>query len=141
MNRNGLILLQAVGALTILPYPFVLLANIMSIAAPGQTRAGALPFILLCGYPVVWIGLFWFSWRAMKSGAVGLAFGLSSIPALAMVAVFGVWALSWRSVGKFAVTQNNAAHQKFEAANPLAWTIWRAGGPRKFPFGSPATVN
>jgi hypothetical protein len=34
MNRGGLIVLQAVGALSILPYPFVLLANIMSMAAP-----------------------------------------------------------------------------------------------------------
>src|SRR5580658_9850689 len=101
MNRNGLILLQAVGTLTILPYPFILLANIMSIAAPGQTRTGAIPFILLCGYPIVWIALFVFSWRDMKRGAVGLAFGLSSIPALALVAAAGVWASSWRSVGKF----------------------------------------
>lgn len=36
MNRKGLIALQAVGALSILAYPVVLLANVMSIAAPSM---------------------------------------------------------------------------------------------------------
>jgi uncharacterized membrane protein len=51
MNRNGLILIQVLGGLSILAYPFVLLANIMSMAAPGQSHMGALVLVLLSTYP------------------------------------------------------------------------------------------
>jgi hypothetical protein len=94
MNRN-LILLQAVGALSILAYPAVLIANVMSIAAPGQTFRRALPFVLLLFYPLVWIVLDVFAWRAMARGGVRLAFGLSSIPALACLLVAGVLVFGW----------------------------------------------
>ncbi|HUA57478.1 MAG TPA: hypothetical protein VML19_01915 [Verrucomicrobiae bacterium] len=57
MNRNGLIVLQVVGGLSLLPYPFVLLANVMSLAAPGHNAANAVPWISLCFYPLVWIAL------------------------------------------------------------------------------------
>ncbi len=99
MNRNTLILLQAIGILSILPYPFVLLANIMSIAAPGHNSANSLPWILLSFYPIVWIVLDVFAWRAMSRGAVGLAFGLSSIPAAACLIVAGFFVFSWISFG------------------------------------------
>ncbi len=95
MNRTGLIVLQAVGALSILPYPFVLLANIMSMAATGHTPATTAFWILASLYPLVWIVLYVISWRAMAHGAVGLAFGLSSIPALACLLVFGLYLYSW----------------------------------------------
>jgi hypothetical protein len=95
MNRNGLILLQVVGALSILAYPAVLIANIMSIAAPGHTFRTSLPWVLLSLYPIVWIALDVLAWRAMGRGAVGLAFGLSSIPALACLLVAGVLGFSW----------------------------------------------
>jgi hypothetical protein len=39
-HRAGLIVLQAIGGLSIIPYPFVLLANIISIAAQGQSVSG-----------------------------------------------------------------------------------------------------
>lgn len=95
MNRGGLIVLQAVGALSILPYPFVLLANVMSMAAPGHTSASTAFWLLLCLYPLVWIALYVLSWRAMAHGAVGLAFGLSSIPALACLLVLGFFLYGW----------------------------------------------
>jgi hypothetical protein len=99
MNRNRLILLQAVGALSILPYPFVLLANIMSIAAPGHNSINSLPWIALSFYPLVWIGLYVFSWRAMRRGSVRLAFGLSSIPAFFVLLAVGIFAFSWIGFG------------------------------------------
>lgn len=99
MNRTGLIVLQAFGALSILPYPFVLLANIMSMAAPGHTPASTAFWGLLCLYPLVWIGLYFFSWRALGHGSVGLAFGLSSLPALACLVVVGLYLYSWVGVG------------------------------------------
>jgi hypothetical protein len=95
MNRGGLILLQVIGALSILPYPFVLLANIMSIAATGHTRATQLPWILLSFYPLVWIALYVISWQAMARGSVALAFGLSSIPVGAELLVVGLYVFSW----------------------------------------------
>lgn len=99
MNRNGLIALQAFGALSILPYPFVLLANIMSMAAPGHTPATTAFWGLLCLYPLVWIALYFISWRALGHGSVGLAFGLSSIPAAACLVVVGLYLYSWMGVG------------------------------------------
>jgi len=99
MTRTGLILLQAVGVISILPYPFVLLANVMSIAAPGHTPATQLPWILLSFYPLVWIALYVVSWRAMARGNVGLAFGLSSIPAFACLLVIAIFVFSWLAFG------------------------------------------
>src|SRR5215469_17922048 len=95
MNRNGLLLLQAVGALSIFAYPAVLVANIMSIAAPGHTFRRSLPWVLLSLYPLVWILLDVLAWRAMARGAVRLAFGLSSIPVLACLLVVGILGFGW----------------------------------------------
>jgi hypothetical protein len=73
MTRDRLILLQAFGAISILPYSFVLLANIMSIAAPGHTPATRLPWVLCSFYPLVWVVLYIFAWRAMRPGISHLA--------------------------------------------------------------------
>jgi len=126
-------LLQVVGAVSILPYPFVLLANIMSIAATGQTPVGALPFILLSSYPVVWIILYVFSWRALSRGAAGLAFGLASVPALACMVVVGLYAYGWASVGNFNKDSTAADRKNIEHLNPLLWAIWSSAGERRFP--------
>jgi hypothetical protein len=97
-HRGGLIVLQAIGGLSIVPYPFVLLANIMSIAAEGQTLLGAIPYILLSIYPVVWIGLYVLAWRMLATGATGMAFALSSIPVLLCLCGAGLFFHSERSV-------------------------------------------
>ena len=134
-------MLQVLGALSILPYPVVLVANIMSIAAPKQTAIGAAPFLLLSLYPVVWIGLYFLAWRAMSRGDVGVAFGLSSIPVLACVGLAGVWAMGWRSVGKLGEDQAAEVRTKMEPANPLLWTIWSTGGEHRFPGGPSVPVE
>src|SRR5579872_1203762 len=140
MNRAGLVLLQVVGGLTLLPYPFVLLANIMSIAAVKQTGIGALPFILLSFYPVVWIVLYVIAWRAMSRGATAVAYGLSSVPLLALLAFIGIWANGWVSYERFRNTENTAARKKMEPVNPLVWTIWSTAGDRHFPASTPIPV-
>jgi hypothetical protein len=99
MNRSGLVAVQAVGALSILPYPFVVLANIMSAAAPGRTATTTLAWMLLSLYPFVWIALDVFAWRAMGRGAAGLAFGLSSVPAAATILGAGIYLFSWIGFG------------------------------------------
>ena len=88
--RIVLILLQALGALSLLPYPAVLVANVMSIAGEGprgmQRLIAAIPYILLSLYPLVWIALFMQSWRLLAKGAPALAFGLSFVPLVATAA-------------------------------------------------------
>ena len=96
-NQAGIIVLQAIGALSILPYPFVLLANIMSMAAPGRTPATTLLWALLSLYPFLWIALDILAWRAMRRGAARLAVALSSIPAAATVGAGGILLFSWIS--------------------------------------------
>jgi hypothetical protein len=88
--RVELIVLQALGALSIVPYPAILVANVMSMAAEGpkgkERWLAVLPFLLLSLYPLVWIALYAWSWRAMSHGATGWAFGLSSAPVVLSVA-------------------------------------------------------
>jgi hypothetical protein len=129
MNRNGLIALQVVGGLSILPYPFVLLANIMSIAAPGHTPLTQLPFVLLSFYPLVWIALYVVAWRAMARGAVNLAFGLSSIPVFASLAVVGVLAFSWIGfgLGTMGIGPGGLHSTVYPDHNPLVDAITLAG--------------
>jgi hypothetical protein len=90
MNKAVIITLQGIGALSILPYPFVLVANVMAMAAPGRTARTTAFWALLSLYPLVWIGLDVVAWRAMSRGAVALAIGLSSIPAI-VTAAAGVY--------------------------------------------------
>src|ERR1700733_11118765 len=120
MNRNALILLQAAGALSILPYPFVLLANIMQIAATGSTPATSAPWIVLSFYPLIWIALYIVAWCAMSRGAVRLAFGLSSIPLLCCLAVAGVLAISWVRFGTGRTLEERGIQtHSFPTNNPL----------------------
>jgi hypothetical protein len=143
MNRNGLILLQAVGALSILPYPFVLLANIMSIAAPGHNSINSLPWVLLSFYPIVWVGLYVFAWRAMARGAVGLAFGLSSIPASACLLAVGIYVFSWIGfgLGMAGVGKGGLHSYANPNNNPLLDSISLAGQDIQLPPGPAAAVE
>jgi hypothetical protein len=129
MNRTTLIALQAVGVLSILPYPFVLLANVMSIAAPGHTSATQLPWIVLSFYPIVWIVLYVIAWRAMSRGAVGLAFGLSSIPAAACLIVAGFFVFSWIGfgLGSGGIGSGGLHSTTYPTNNPVLDTMLLAG--------------
>lgn len=142
MNRNGLIMLQAVGALSILAYPVVLIANIMSIAAPGHNSTNWLPWVLLSLYPLVWIGLYVLAWCAMARGALGLAFGLSSIPALACFLVIGIYVFSWIGfgLGMVGVGKGGLHVQTYSENNPLLDSISLAGQDTQVPPGPAAAV-
>jgi hypothetical protein len=137
-----LIVLQAVGALSILPYPVVLVANIMSIAAPGHTAANSIPWILLSFYPLVWIGLYIFAWRAMALGNAGLAFGLSSIPALACALAFGIYIFSWIgfSLGMAGIGKGGL-HSQTYSDNYLLNSISIATQEVQLPPGPAATME
>src|SRR5580693_6464105 len=129
MNRKTLILLQAIGVLSILPYPFVLLASIMSIAAPGRNSTNSLPWILLLAYPLVWVVLYVLAWRAMGRGAVGLAFGLSSIPAGACLLMLGFYIFSWVGfgLGTVGVGSGGLHTTTYPTNNPVLDSLWLAG--------------
>jgi hypothetical protein len=142
MNRGGLIVLQAVGALSILPYPFVLLANVMSMAAPGHTSASTTFWLLLCLYPLGWVALYVLSWRAMAHGAVGLAFGLSSIPALACLLVAGFFLYGWAGfmLGSAGIG-NGGLHVTTYPNNPVLDSIALATEDVQLPPGPQATME
>lgn len=53
-NRAVLVMLQIAGSLSVLAYPAVLLASVMSLAAPGQSVVGAAVSILPMIYPLIW---------------------------------------------------------------------------------------
>jgi hypothetical protein len=91
-TKQKLLVLQAVGALTLLPYPGVILATIMSAGSQRGTGLVALigPMLVVAAvaYPVLWAALWWSSWRALRRGEVRRALILSASPAaLAVIAV------------------------------------------------------
>ncbi len=136
-------MLQVVGALSILPYPVVLLANVMSLAAPGHNSTNSIPWVLLSFYPFVWIGLYIFAWRAMARGDAGLAFGLSSIPALACVIVAGIYVFNSISfgLGRAGVGNGGLHVQTNNNDNPLLDSISLAGQDIQVGSGPAAAVE
>ena len=140
-SRIVLVVLQAVGAVSLLPYPAILAANAMQIAAEGQQGFGrltsALPYVLLSLYPAVWLGLYGWSWRAIAHGGTARAFTLSSIPAALSLAGFA-WFLMWgQEDRKCEDTRVEQIRKQVEAVNPLAWTIMRSAGPFDDPGAPP----
>jgi len=121
--RIGLIVLQGTGALSIIPYPFILIANVMSIAANGQTPRGAVPYVLLSLYPAVWIALDAFSWRALGRGSIGWAFALSIVPVAASLIGVAFWVADSRADQRKEQARLQAMREKIERANPLAWSV------------------
>ena len=138
-QRFLLIVLQAIGAITIVPYPFVILANVMSIAAEGQTLIGAMPYVLLSIYPVVWIGLYVLAWRAIGTGSTGVAFALSSVPALAGLCVVAWFMHTDRAIDANYSKSAEKTRSEVEPLNPLVWKIMCSGGPLRFP-GAPVVT-
>ena len=104
--KTALVLLQATGAFTLLLYPGVLIASIMSLAAeapaaggPGTSLVRGLLWLSLA-YPLVWVALWVFSWRALRRERTLLALALSAPPALFSLAggvalfasgLYGTW--------------------------------------------------
>ena len=142
MNRTGLIVLQAVGALSILAYPAVLIANIMSIAAPGHTFRTSLPWVLLSLYPFVWVLLDVLAWQAMARGAVRLAFGLSCIPPLACLLVAGILGFSWIGFlfGTAGIGKGGLQVNTYSSSNLLMDSISRAVQDTQSPSGPSEAV-
>jgi len=86
--RVALVVLQAVGALSLLVYPGVLAAVAMGMEAPATGWGDQLVQLLmyfLCAYPLVWIALWVGSWIAIRRRRTVLAIVLSLPPALALV--------------------------------------------------------
>jgi hypothetical protein len=95
-TKVKLLVLQGVGAVTLLFYPGVILATIMAVGSQrgGDTGLAASmgPILLVasCAYPVIWAVLWWSSWRALRRGEARRALVLSAPPAaLAFIGVVG----------------------------------------------------
>jgi hypothetical protein len=125
-SRLALLIVQIAGGVTLLPYPFILLANVMSLAAPNQTWRGAIPYLLLTVYPAVWIGLWAWSWKMLPGGVV-IAFLLSSIPVLAGVAGVALWQQSDRADEAGDRQRARQVRNEVEPLNPLLWTMMCTG--------------
>jgi hypothetical protein len=86
-TRTAVLILQALGAITLFAYPGVFLAGIMSFAASGDASgpAGLVWMAFLAAsfvYPLIWVLLWWLSWRALRQNRPRRAVLLSSPPAL-----------------------------------------------------------
>lgn len=124
MTRTTLILLQALGAILILPYPAILVANVMSMAAPGRTVATTLFWGALSLYPLVLIALDVMAWKAWSRGAVKLAFGLSGVPAIAVIAAVSFYVVG--TVGFFVAPGRSMRSTTFPSNNPVIDPIYWA---------------
>ena len=93
MGRTGLILLQVLGGLSLLAYPFILIVNIT--AMPKVMSARSIPHLLVMLYPAVWIVLWIVSWMSMRRGSASLACWLSAIPVALSVIGAVVLILTW----------------------------------------------
>lgn len=86
-TRTAVLILQGLGALTLFAYPGVFLAGIMSFAASDDASGPvALAWKALLAasfvYPLIWVLLWWLSWRALRQNRHRRALLLSSPPAL-----------------------------------------------------------
>src|SRR5579872_3823773 len=144
--RAGLILLQVVGAIALIPWPAVVVASVMSLAA--ERPAGAprftpvsILFLLAPLYPAIWVGLDLWSWRALRNGSAARAFALSSVPLLLAMVASGVWYWSDGSVRDYRKTEARKVQEEVEAKNPLVWTLLCAGGSRRLAAAPHVTVD
>src|SRR5512140_1501554 len=118
-SQIALAALQGVGALSLLPYPAILIANVMGMAAEGprgaQRLVAAAPYALLSLYPLVWIALYAWSWRTLSQGQILRAFALSSVPAVFILAGAGWYLLDTKADEKREQARMVALRQQIEA--------------------------
>jgi hypothetical protein len=105
VKRSTLIVMQLAGAISIVPYPAVFLASIMQIAGStehasifGIAIAVVLSVCMLL-YPVIWVVLWFHSWKAFKDGQWKRAAWLSAPPLVMLAAGVGLMILG--AVGEF----------------------------------------
>lgn len=125
MAKVLLILLQLAGALTLLPFPAILLANVMGLAAPGGNPLTALLYIGLTLYPLLWLALWIGSWLAISKGWNGAAYGMSSIPVLVGIVFAGFMANSSFKAMNMGKDQAEGVRKEVEGKNSLSWTIYQ----------------
>ncbi len=99
MDRTGLIWLQVVGGLSLLPFPLVLMVAIMS--APKNDVIRTLPYLLLTLYPAAWIALWIVSWRVFRRGSISLAYCLSAVPIILTLIGALVMYLTWPKTNRW----------------------------------------
>src|SRR5689334_8052773 len=134
--RVGLALLQALGALAVFPWPAILVASVMSLAA--ERPAGAprftptsLFYIVAPLYPILFIWLYKWSWSELGAGDVSRAFTISTVPPVLCLVAIGGWYLSERPTRQRYGAAAQAVRAKVEPVSPLVWTLLCVGGSRR----------
>ena len=89
--KLGLVLLQLLGASSMLAWLSGLLMLPMAFDAPDST-SNATTYLCVVGflsYPLLLGGLYYFAWKIFEENKIGLAYALSSLPIIAcIVAIF-----------------------------------------------------
>lgn len=141
----GLIVVQLLGALSLIPYPAVLIANVMGMAGEGPRGAQRLLVVagygLLSLYPLVWIALFVLGWRALRRGATGRAFAYSALPLVATLVAVGFLLSSDRSVAQIMSGEAEEQRALVMKENPLVWTILCTEGANRLPGATKIPVD
>jgi hypothetical protein len=125
MSQRTLVHLSwAVGGLTLLPYPAVVVASVMSLAAPGSR--GPVELLVLgatFAYPLAWAVLWLLSGLALRAGRTGRALALASPPVL--VAGAGAALLAVGSLQSAWILQSFGSEDvaRARAENPLVATL------------------
>ncbi len=117
-SRMALGLLQGVGGLTVVAYPFLLFSSLIAFVAADTWRGQALRAFLY-GYPVLWAALWGASWRVLALRRAVLAFVLSAPPALAAVAAGTLYALLSVESAAYLRTIARQDMEKASTENPL----------------------
>ncbi|MBI4911481.1 MAG: hypothetical protein HY823_01985 [Acidobacteria bacterium] len=124
-----MIVVQGLGALSLVAYPGVLVASVMALAAPGHGLAqvvGRGIALLGISYPLAWGLLYWLSWRAFRRGRPGLALTFALPPlvfSLAGVAVLAVSALWSASILRGFARGNLQEAERIRAGNAPAGAV------------------
>jgi hypothetical protein len=99
-NRARALIGDVIGGIPLLAYPFVLLANVMTLAAgqvhfPKNVKETAFIYVMVAYtvYPVIWGGCLYLSRRAFARGEEPSGIGYSFLPvAFAASILLGLWA-------------------------------------------------
>jgi hypothetical protein len=93
------------GGAPLLVYPFVLLANVMSLAAEPTGNKKTFADIAFKGflwsstlYPVVFVPLCMSAIRLMRAGRLGFGLGIATIPVVLLVVIFVLYRM-WDKQG------------------------------------------
>jgi hypothetical protein len=129
MKKLAVVILLVLGALPLIIYPFVLLANVMGFAAPRSGNESFslvlisyLFYISTLVYPIVYLGCagFAIAWlRKKTSSALGCALGPIGY-LFTLLALGGIWMFAEKGLSTVQVLQERSAASHLSECTPPA---------------------